>query len=77
VVEVGDVVDVQDGELREWWRIVPHHEADAMRRRIPENSSLGRALLGHEVGEVVRVRAPEEPAGRAVTILAVQRPGAE
>ncbi len=75
VVQVGDVVDVQDGQLREWWRIVPHHEADAMRRRISENSPLARGLLGHGVGEVIRVRAPGEPgAGRAVTILAMKRP---
>src|SRR5207249_3257801 len=69
LVQVGDVVDVLDGELNEWWRIVPHHEADAMRRCISVDSPLARALLGHSSGEVVHVR------GRAVTIVAVKRLG--
>jgi hypothetical protein len=30
-VRVGDVVHVQDGQLDEWWRIVPSDEADALK----------------------------------------------
>jgi transcription elongation GreA/GreB family factor len=40
-----------------------------MRRRISEHCPLGRALLGHRVGDEVRVQGPE---GRwPVLILAV------
>lgn len=76
VVHVGDVVDVKDGQLEEWWRIVPHGEADALRRLISEDSPLGRALLGHKAGDVVCVRAPETPrTGRLVTVMAVKPAG--
>jgi transcription elongation factor GreA len=76
VVQLGDVVDVRDGELQEWWRIVTHVDADAARRLISEESPLGRALLGHRPGEVVSVRAPGAPGtARPVTILAVTPAG--
>lgn len=72
-VRVGDIVDVQDGELREWWRVVPHGEADALRHWISAESPLGRAVLGHRAGDIVQVRSPQSwEAGRPVAILAVQ-----
>jgi transcription elongation GreA/GreB family factor len=71
VDHVGDVVHVQDGELEEWWRIVPPEEADAARRFISEQTPMARALLGHRAGDVVSVRAPGAPRGWPVTILAV------
>jgi transcription elongation GreA/GreB family factor len=78
-VQLGDVVDVQDGQLREWWRIVPHVEADAVRRWISDESPLGEALLGHHVGEVVSVRPLAVRGVRApawpVRILAVRAAG--
>ncbi len=68
-VQVGSWVEVQDGELREGWRIVDASEADAMRRRISAETPLARALLGRRVGDQVRVQGP---GGRwAVTILHV------
>jgi len=71
-VTIGDVVHVRDGQLSEWWRIVPHHEADAMRRRISERTPMAQALLGHLAGEVVRVPEPGSPRQcRLVTIVAV------
>jgi transcription elongation GreA/GreB family factor len=75
-VQLGDVVDVRDGELEESWRVVPHPEADATRRWISDESPLGRALLGRRAGEVVSVRPPAvhgvlRPAW-PVTILAVK-----
>ncbi len=76
-VRVGDVVLVQEGELEEWWRIVPYFEADAQRRRISAESPLARALLGHRTGDVVHVRAPGAPrTGWPVTLLAVKSRGA-
>ena len=35
-----------------------HTDADPQRRRISENSPLGRALLGHVAGDEVEVRGP-------------------
>jgi transcription elongation GreA/GreB family factor len=71
-VRLGDVVHVRDGQLEECWRIVEDADADALRRRISPESPLGRALLGHRAGEVVRVLAPDAPpTGWPVTILAV------
>jgi len=73
VVRVGSLVRVRDGELEEWWRIVPSHEADAMRRCISEETPFARALLGHQVGDEVRTQAP---GGRwTVTILGVDSEG--
>ena len=68
-VTVGSWVEVRDGQLEEGWRIVPAEEADAMRRRISEATPLARALLGHQVGEQVRVDGPE--GRRLVSILSV------
>jgi transcription elongation GreA/GreB family factor len=73
VVRVGSLVRVRDGELEEWWRIVPSHEADAMRRCISEETPFARALLGRRVGDVVPTQAP---GGRwTVTILGVDSEG--
>ena len=68
-VTVGSWVEVRDGQLEEGWRIVPAEEADAMRRRISEATPLARALLGHQVGEQVRVDGPE--GRRLVSILGI------
>ncbi len=69
-VRVGSVVTVRDGELEEWWRIVPHDQADALRRCISERSPLARALLAHQPGDRVHV---DQPGGQRwpVTIVAV------
>jgi transcription elongation GreA/GreB family factor len=72
-VQVGDVVHVEDGELEEWWRIVPQREADAQRRWISEDSPLAQAVLGRRAGEVVRVRAPGAlVTGWPATIVAIE-----
>ena len=70
MVTVGSWVTVSDGELEEAWRIVPHLEADALRRHISEASPLARAVLGHRPGDTVRVMGPER---RSVVVLAVNR----
>ncbi len=57
-VRVGSWVTVRDGGLEEAYRVVPVEDADALRRLISEASPLGRALLGHQAGEQVRVQAP-------------------
>ena len=68
IVRLGSWVEVQDGDLREGWRIVARHEADAMRRLISEEAPLARALLGHRATDKVRVLGPER---RMVTIVSV------
>lgn len=68
IVQLGSWVEVQDGDLREGWRIVSRHEADATRRLISEETPLAKALLGHRVSERVKVLGPER---RMVTILSV------
>lgn len=73
VVRVGSLVRVCDGELEEWWRIVPSHEADAMRRCISEETPFARALLGRRVGDEVPTQAPG--GCWTVTILGVDSEG--
>jgi transcription elongation factor GreA len=57
-VGVGSWVRFRSGDLEEEYRIVPEQDADIMRRLMSEKAPVGRALLGHRVGDVVQVRAP-------------------
>ncbi len=70
MVRVGSWVEIRDGDVREGWRIVAAHEADARQGMMSEETPLAGALLGHVAGDVVRVRGPQGPA-RPVTILDV------
>src|SRR5262245_39007687 len=54
-VRIGDVVYVRDGDLEEWWRIVPADVADVRRRWMSAATPMARALLGHRAGDEVRV----------------------
>jgi transcription elongation factor GreA len=47
---------VRDGEVT--YNLVTSEEADAANGRISTTSPIGRALLGKEVGDVVRVQSP-------------------
>lgn len=69
-VRVGSLVEVQDGELNEAWRIAVADEADARVGLLSEDAPLGRALLGHRAGERVRVVGPGT-ARRLVRIVRV------
>jgi transcription elongation factor GreA len=51
------VLDVQRGE-EVTYNLVTSEEADAAHGKISTTSPIGRALLGKEVGEVVRVQSP-------------------
>jgi transcription elongation factor GreA len=66
-VQVGSRVRLEDLDGEEEFYVVSSAEADPVQRRISMDSPLGRALLGHAVGERVAVRAPGGL--RAVTIL--------
>jgi len=69
VIRVGSRVRVRDEDDEEEFTIVAECEADAFVDRISAESPFGRALLGHQVGDRVRFRAPGGNVG--VTVLAV------
>jgi transcription elongation factor GreA len=68
-VRVGSWVEIRDGQLQEFWTIVPTGEGDALRRRMSEDSPLARAVLGHRPGDQVSVDGPGRR--RAVEVVSV------
>ena len=60
IVNLGSKVTVLDVEFNEkiGYQIVGSTEADPDENRISDESPVGRALLGHQVGETVTVEAP-------------------
>jgi len=68
-VRVGSRVHLRDQDEEEEYTIVRSEDVDFSLGRISMDSPLGRALLGHGVGDRVKVRAPGGL--RAVTILDV------
>jgi transcription elongation factor GreA len=59
VVAMGSTVRFQeDGEGEETYRIVGPAEADPKAGRVSYESALGKALIGHRVGEEVEVKTP-------------------
>jgi transcription elongation factor GreA len=59
VVDMGSTVRfTEDGAGEETYRIVGPAEADPKAGRVSYESALGKALLGHKVGEEVEIRTP-------------------
>lgn len=59
VVDVGVTVTIQEGEEPpETYYLVGAKEADPRNGRISNESPIGRALMGHQVGDVVTVATP-------------------
>ena len=59
VVSMGSTVRFQeDGEGEETYRIVGPAEADPKAGRVSYESALGKALIGHQVGEEVEIKTP-------------------
>ena len=59
VVDVGVTVTIQEGEEPpETYYLVGAKEADPRNGRISNESPIGRALMGHKVGDVVTVATP-------------------
>ena len=60
LVNVGSKVKVEDLEYSEVidYKIVGPSEADPSEGRISDESPVGAALIGHEVGEIVKVETP-------------------
>lgn len=59
-VVLGAKVTLEDLEFKEklTYEIVGSTEADPMNNKISDESPVGRAIIGHKVGEVVNVHAP-------------------
>jgi transcription elongation factor GreA len=68
-VQAGSRVTVRDEFGEEEWTIVGPAEVDVPTGRISMESPVGKALLGHRVGDVVRVQTPSGV--RPVTIVRV------
>ena len=59
IVAMGSTVHFQeDGETEETYRIVGPAEADPKAGRVSYESALGKALIGHRVGEEVEIKTP-------------------
>jgi len=60
VVSVGTTVDLEnpDNGMEMHFRIVGSAEADPTAGRISNESPVGRALLGHKIGEIVDIVTP-------------------
>lgn len=71
IVQPGSVVTVQENEGRlETYHLVGSVEANPREGRISNQSPLGRALVGHQVGDEVTIDAPDGP--RTFTIKTIE-----
>ncbi len=61
VIQVGSKVTIQEENFKdkESFVIVGAAEANPIKGRISNESPLGRAMLGHKVGDIVSVEAPD------------------
>jgi transcription elongation factor GreA len=59
-VGIGTTVTVKDLGFNDDWTltIVSAYEADPTGDKISDQSPIGRALIGHKVGEVIKVKTP-------------------
>ncbi|MDD6188070.1 MAG: transcription elongation factor GreA [Clostridiales bacterium] len=66
------VVEIENGEESdaEEYKIVGSQEADPMNGMLSEESPIGKALLGHEVGEIVSVEVPDGLLSFKITSIA-------
>lgn len=59
IVEIGCVVEVEIGDVRDNFTIVGEFEADIIQKKVSHTSPIGKALLGKKRGEMVEVIAPK------------------
>ena len=71
VVGVGSTVDVKDEFGTQTFSIVGPAEVDVAKGRISMESPVGKALLGHSVGETVVVQSPG--GSRDITIVKIKK----
>jgi transcription elongation factor GreA len=71
VVDMGSTVRfAEDGADEETYRIVGPAEADPKAGRVSYESALGKALIGHRVGDEVQIKTPG--GGYSVRITAIE-----
>lgn len=58
-VQIGSTIEVDSAHGRETFTIVGSEEADPLAGKISNESPMGRAFLGHGVGESVAIRTPQ------------------
>lgn len=58
VVQIGSTVEIEADGTREMYTIVGSEEARPLEGRISNESPLGKAFLGHKVGDKIAVQAP-------------------
>lgn len=60
IITVGSKVKLYDAEMKEEveYSIVGSAEADPMEGKISNESPVGRGLLGHKLGELIKIEAP-------------------
>ncbi len=67
IVGIGSVVDVKDDFGKQTFTIVGPAEVDVARGRISMESPVGKALLGHAVGDSITVQSPGGQRGILIT----------
>lgn len=65
------IVDLQSGEEKQF-TLVGQEEADIKKSLISVQSPIGRALIGHKVGETVEVQRPAGPAEYEIQQISVE-----
>ena len=60
IVQIGSNVEIEDLNSKEvfQYRIVGTMETDPEKGKISDESPIGKALLGHKVGEVLKIKIP-------------------
>ena len=76
-ISLGSVVHLHDEDKNEdvSYSIVGSNQADALMRKISDQSPIGRALMGHRAGDTVIVATPVGE--RRFTIMDVNRAGVQ
>ena len=76
-ISLGSVVHLHDEDKGEdvTYSIVGSNQADALMRKISDQSPIGRALMGHRAGDTVTVSTPVGE--RRFTIVDVNRAGVQ
>jgi len=59
LVQIGSTILIKTGSEKEQFKIVGAEEADPLGGKISADSPLGKALLNHPKGVIVRVNAPQ------------------
>ena len=59
LVNIGSVVEVNDGKKNVKYEIVPTEDSDIMTNKISNESPMGMSLIGSKVGDTVKIRIPD------------------